>query len=98
VCCIVSEVLGAGWGLGTVVVVVDDSVDAVDGSDDVADGGCVGIDGGDVAASREVSGCMSRVCVDVSVVLGLAWVLKSTWVVVCAFFSVLRLLLSGGSV
>ena len=54
------------------MVAVDDSVGVIDGSDDVADGGCVGIDGGDMAASREVSGCVSRVCMDVSVVLGLA--------------------------
>jgi hypothetical protein len=79
---------GAG---GEVVVVVVNVVGVVDG-------GCACVVSGDVAASREVSGCVSRVCVDVSVVLGVDWVLKSTCVVVCAFFSELGSSSSSGSV
>ena len=41
---------------------------------DVVDGGCVSIISSDVAMSRGVPGCVSRV----SVVSGVAWVLKST--------------------
>ena len=57
-------------GKGVVVVVVDDL--------GLIDGGCVAVVSSDVAASRGVLGCLSRVCVAVSVVLGLIWVLRST--------------------
>ena len=59
----------------------------------VVDGGCVGVVGSDVAASRGVLGCSTRVCVAVSVVWGVAWVLKST----PAFFNVVSSSFSGGS-
>ena len=57
------------------VVVVDDV--------GVVDGGCAGIVVGDVAMSRGVPECVSRVCMAVSLVWGAVWVLESTW----AFFS-----------
>jgi hypothetical protein len=61
-----------------VVVVVDDSVGIVDGSNDVADGGCDGIVSCDMAVPMGVLGCMSRVCMAISMVLGVTWVLKLT--------------------
>jgi hypothetical protein len=39
-------------------------------------GGCVGIISSDVAVPRGMLGCMSRVCMAVSTVLGVTWVLK----------------------
>jgi hypothetical protein len=54
-----------------VVVAVVDSVGNIDG-------GCVGVVSSDVAKVRGVLGCVSRVCIAVSVVLGAVWVLKST--------------------
>jgi hypothetical protein len=80
------------------VVVVDDSVGVVDGVVDVADGGCAAVVGSDVATARGGLGGLTKVWVAVSLVLGVAWVLKSTRSVACAFFSVLRLSSSGGSV
>ena len=74
---------GVGGWLGAgdrVVVVVDDSVDIIDGSVDMADGGCVGIVNSDVAASRGLLGCVLRVCMAVSLVVGAIWVLTSTGV------------------
>jgi hypothetical protein len=65
-------------GAELVVVVVDNSVDAVDGVVGIADGGCVGVVGSDVAASRGVLGCSTKVWVAVSMVWGVAWMLKST--------------------
>jgi hypothetical protein len=56
-----------------VEVVVDDSIGVVDGSNDMADGGCGGIVSDDVAVPTGVLGCMSRVCVAVSAVLGVTW-------------------------
>jgi hypothetical protein len=44
----------------------------------VVDGSCAAIASGDMAVSRGVLGCVSRVCLAVSVVLGVAWVLEST--------------------
>ena len=61
-----------GAGEVVVVVVVDDVV-VVDG----VDGGCADVVVGDVAMSGGVPECVSRVCVAVSVVLGVTWVLKS---------------------
>ena len=55
-----------------VVVVIDD-----------VDGGCADVVVGDVAMLRGMPECVSRVCVAVSMVLGVTWELKSTW----AFFS-----------
>ena len=57
------------------VVVVVDNVGIVDG-------GCVGVVNGDVAALGGVLGCSMKVCVAVSVVWGVAWVLKSLQIVV----------------
>lgn len=59
------------------MVVVDDSVGVVDGSGDRFDG----VINDDVEALGGVLGCSTRVCVAVSVVLGVAWVMKSTVVV-----------------
>ena len=56
------------------------------GSIDVVDGGCVGVVGSDMAMLRGVLGCVSRVCMAISVVSGVAWVLKSTSV----FFSLVE--------
>jgi hypothetical protein len=56
-------------GDGAVVAIVD-NVDGIDG-------GCVAVVSNDVAALGEVLGCLTRVCMAVSVVLGVVWVLKS---------------------
>jgi hypothetical protein len=48
-------------------------VDNIDG----ADGGCVAVVSDAVAALGGVLGCSMRVCMAVSVVLGVVWVLKS---------------------
>ena len=55
---------------GKVVVVVVNNVGC-------ADGGCADVVSSDVAVSRGMPECVSRVCVAVSVVLGVTWVLKS---------------------
>jgi hypothetical protein len=66
---------GPGGGSGAegpiVVVVLDDVVGVIDGD-------CVGIVGSDVAASRGVLGCSTKVWVAVSMVWGVAWMLKLT--------------------
>ena len=74
VCCRFRDAGGSFSAGDRKVVVADDSVDVVDG----VDGGCAGVVDGDVAASRVVLGCMSRVWVAISVVLGVTWVLKLT--------------------
>ena len=56
---------------GKVVIVVVNNVGC-------ADGGCADVVSGDVAVSRGMPECVSRVCIAVSVVLGVTWVLKST--------------------
>ena len=71
-------VWGGFWAGGELVVVVNDGVVVVGHSADVVDGGCAGVVDGDVAASRVVLGCMLRVWVAISVVLGVTWVLKLT--------------------
>ena len=60
-------------------MVVDDVV--------VVDGGCAAVVSNDVAMSRGMPECVSRVCVVVSLVWGAVWVLESTW----AFFSAVGL-------
>ena len=65
----------------------------VDNVDNI-DGGCAGIISSDVAMSKGVPGCVSRVCVVVSLVSGVAWVLELT----SAFFSAVGSSLSGGSI
>ena len=47
-------------GVELVVVVVDNSVDAVDGVVDIADGGCVGIVSSDVATLGGLGGLVTR--------------------------------------
>jgi hypothetical protein len=49
------------------VVIVDDVC--------VIDGGCVTVVRGDVSVMRGVLGCSTRVCMAVSVVWGVTWVL-----------------------
>jgi hypothetical protein len=60
--------------------VVDDKVVIIDGS-------CVGVVSSDVAALTRVLGCISRVCIAVSVVLGVVWVVELMLGVVITFFS-----------
>ena len=59
-----------GWyeAGGKVFVAVVDVVGSIDG-------GCAGIVRGDAVVSRGVLGCVSRVCMAVSMVLGVAWML-----------------------
>jgi hypothetical protein len=52
------------------------------------DGGCVAIVSDDVAMSRGVLRCLLRVCIAVSMVLRVAWVLKSTVVAVSVVLGV----------
>jgi hypothetical protein len=92
------DVRGSSEAGDRVVVVVDDSVDAVDGVVDVADRGCVGIVGSDVAKVRGGLVGLTKVWVAISLVLGVVWVLESANDVVLAFFSELRCSSSGGSV
>jgi hypothetical protein len=70
--CCCSEGAGGSFEAGEklLVAVVDDI--------GIIDGGCAGVVSSDVATSRGVLRCMSRVCVAVSVVLRVAWVLKLT--------------------
>ena len=70
VCRRVRDAGGSFSAGGRVVVAVDDDVGVVDG-------GCVGVINGDVAALGGVLGCSTRLCVAVSVVWGVAWVLES---------------------
>ena len=70
VCCHFRDAGGSFSAGDRKVVVVVDNVVAVDG-------GCAGIVVGDMAMSRGVPECVSRVCVAVSMVLGVTWVLKS---------------------
>ena len=78
------------------MVVVNDGVGVVDGNVDVVDGGCVGVVSGGMAALEGVLGCLTRVCVAVSVVLGVTWVPELTgagmsvvWVVVSTVMMVM---------
>jgi hypothetical protein len=67
-----SEGAGGSFEAGEqLLVAVVDDVGIVDGS-------CAGVVSGDMATLRGVLRCMSRVCVAVSMVLRVAWVLKST--------------------
>lgn len=54
-------------GAELVVVVVDNSVDAVDGVVDIADGGCVGVVSSDVATLGGLGGLVTRAVGSVSV-------------------------------
>ena len=67
--CLRGAVSCFGAGDGVVVAVVN-----IVG---IVDGGCAGVDGGNVAALGGALGCVSRVWVAISVVLGVVWVLKS---------------------
>ena len=69
-------------------------VQVVVGNVGVIDGGCGAVARGDVAALGQVLGGLTEVWVAVSVVWGVAWVLKST----PAFFNVMSSSFSGGSV
>ena len=60
----------------------------------IIDGSYAGVVSGDMAALRGVLGCLTKVCVAISIVLDLVWVLKSTHM----FFSAVGSSLSGSSV
>jgi hypothetical protein len=80
-----------GWfgeGVAAVVAIVND---------DVAHGGCANVDSGDMAALTRVLGCISRVCIAISMVLGVVWVVELMLGVVIAFFSEWECSSSGSS-